>query len=157
MIEQMIYNEMVKEKPGLSPAEVYRVKSDLRNLGDDTEGTRVGGSAVGRLGLGVLLWGSWIELGMLGWTWGTGRRRTECWSVFQPGALTKVFQGWRWSRNWDQGGRWPRSCVSPVDSEEISIRLCPALEAPPLCWVKLGEVTFEELLPSTKSWTFYVV
>lgn len=44
--------EVVKENPGLSPAVVHRVKSELRNLG---YGIEVGGAAVGRFGLGVLL------------------------------------------------------------------------------------------------------
>ena len=48
---------MVQEKPGLSPTRVHSVKSELRTLGYDAE---VGGSAVSRLDLGILLGGTWI-------------------------------------------------------------------------------------------------
>lgn len=43
---------MVKENPGLSPAVVHGVKSELRNL---DYGTEVRGAAVGISNLGVLL------------------------------------------------------------------------------------------------------
>lgn len=49
---------MVKEKPALSPTRVYKVKSERRaggGGGNPGYGAEVGGSAVSRFGLGVLL------------------------------------------------------------------------------------------------------